>query len=174
MQKIADVVSYVRREAQKKKGGKPNNVQKPVLLAMAFCNEGLYAAGSEGILIFYHIKELQYEMKICADISQPISSLTFSPDYTSLLLVTDQGTVYSYKPAHSGEAVKLLDTSSSCFLAADFLTPGNNYCVVRNCIISNIEQWLFSGNQYVAKARNEKPCRNQDCSDICYSCVTSH
>lgn len=40
--------------------------------------------------MFYHIKDLQYEIKICADISQPISSLMFSPDYTSLLLVTDQ------------------------------------------------------------------------------------
>ncbi|KAM4775662.1 cilia- and flagella-associated protein 43 isoform 3-T3 [Cyanocitta cristata] len=150
MQKIADVVSYVRREAQKKKGGKPNNVQKPVLLAMAFCNEGLYAAGSEGILIFYHIKELQYEMKICADISQPISSLTFSPDYTSLLLVTDQGTVYSYKPAHSGEAVKLLDTSSSCFLAADFLTPGNNYCVSVT-VSGEVQVWSLEDGTFLSK-----------------------
>ncbi|NXJ90799.1 CFA43 protein, partial [Corythaixoides concolor] len=89
----------------------------------------LYLSAQEGILFFYHIKDLQYEMKICADILQPISSLMFSPDYTVLLLVTDQGTVYTYKPAHSGEAVKLLDACSSCFLAADFLTPGNKYCV---------------------------------------------
>uniref|UniRef100_A0A8C3UU72 Cilia- and flagella-associated protein 43 n=1 Tax=Catharus ustulatus TaxID=91951 RepID=A0A8C3UU72_CATUS len=129
MQKVADMVSYVRREEQKKKGGTPSNLQKQVLLAMAFCNEGLYAAGCEGILIFYHIKDLQYEIKICADISQPISSLIFSPDYTSLLLITDQGTVYSYRPVRSGKAVKILDSSSSCFVAADFLTPGNNYCV---------------------------------------------
>lgn len=27
-------------------GGKPKDLQKPVLFAMAFCNEGLYAAGS--------------------------------------------------------------------------------------------------------------------------------
>ncbi|XP_009572136.1 PREDICTED: WD repeat-containing protein 96, partial [Fulmarus glacialis] len=129
MRKISDVVSYVRREVQKKKGGKTMDLQKTVLFAMAFCNEGLYAAGSEGVLFFYHIKSLQYEVKICADILQPISSLIFSPDYTVLLLVTDQGTVYTYKPAHSGEAVKLLDACSSCFLAADFLTPGNKYCV---------------------------------------------
>ncbi|NXI99846.1 CFA43 protein, partial [Psophia crepitans] len=89
----------------------------------------LYFSAQEGILFFYHIKDLQYEMKICTDILQPICSLMFSPDYTVLLLVTDQGTVYTYKPAHSGEAVKLLDACSSCFLAADFLTPGNKYCV---------------------------------------------
>uniref|UniRef100_A0A8C5IQB4 Cilia- and flagella-associated protein 43 n=1 Tax=Junco hyemalis TaxID=40217 RepID=A0A8C5IQB4_JUNHY len=59
------------------------------------CKEGYVLAidaeqYSENILIFYHIKDLQYEIKICADISEPISSLVFSPDYTSLLLVTDQ------------------------------------------------------------------------------------
>ncbi|XP_039927326.1 cilia- and flagella-associated protein 43 [Hirundo rustica] len=150
VQKITDVVSYVRREVQKKKGGKPSNLENPVLLAMAFCNEGLYAAGREGVLIFYHIKGLQYEIKICADISQPISSLIFSPDYTSLLLVTDQGTVYSYRPAHSGEAVKLLDTSSSCFLAADFLTPGNNYCVSVT-ISGEVQVWSLEDGTFLSK-----------------------
>ncbi|XP_014739240.1 PREDICTED: cilia- and flagella-associated protein 43 [Sturnus vulgaris] len=150
MQKIGDVVSYARREVQKKKGGKPSNLQNPVLLAMAFCNEGLYAAGCEGILIFYHIKDLQYEIKICADISEPISSLLFSPDYTSMLLVTDQGTVYSYRPVHSGEAVKLLDTSSSCFLAADFLTPGNNYCVSVT-ISGEVQVWSLEDGTLLSK-----------------------
>ncbi|TRZ25567.1 hypothetical protein HGM15179_001626 [Zosterops borbonicus] len=150
VQKITDVVSYVRREVQKKKGSKPSDLQSTALLAMAFCNEGLYAAGREGILMFYHIKDLQYEIKICADISQPISSLMFSPDYTSLLLVTDQGTVYSYRPAHSGEAVKLLDTSSSCFLAADFLTPGNNYCVSVT-IIGEVQVWSLEDGTFLSK-----------------------
>ncbi|KFQ40208.1 WD repeat-containing protein 96, partial [Mesitornis unicolor] len=89
----------------------------------------LYFSTQEGFLFFYRIKGLQYEMKICAEILQPISNLIFSPDYTILLLVTEQGTMYTYKPAQSGEAVKLLDPCSSCFLAADFLTPGNKYCV---------------------------------------------
>ncbi|NXK23200.1 CFA43 protein, partial [Arenaria interpres] len=89
----------------------------------------LYFFAQEGMLFFYHIQGLQYEMKICADILQPISSLVFSPDYTVLLLVTDKGTVYTYEPVHGGEAVKLLDACSTCFLAADFLTPGDKYCV---------------------------------------------
>ncbi|KAM6130290.1 cilia- and flagella-associated protein 43 [Phoenicopterus ruber ruber] len=150
MRKISDVVSYVRREVQKKKGGKPKDLQKPGLFTLAFCNEGLYAAGSEGILFFYHIKGLQYEMKICADISQPISGLIFSPDYTTLLLVTDQGTIYTYKPAHSGEAVKLLDACSSCFLAADFLTPGNKYCVSVT-ISGEVQVWFLEDGTCLSK-----------------------
>ncbi|XP_027594489.1 cilia- and flagella-associated protein 43 isoform X6 [Pipra filicauda] len=149
MQKISDVVSYVRREVQKKKGGELNDRQNP-LFSMAFCNEGLYAAGRDGILLFYHIKDLQYEMKVCADISQSISSLIFSPDYASLLLVTDQGPVYSYKPAHSGEAVKLLDTCSSCFLEADFLTPGNKYCVSVT-ISGEVQVWLLEDGTCLGK-----------------------
>ncbi|XP_009276352.1 PREDICTED: cilia- and flagella-associated protein 43 [Aptenodytes forsteri] len=150
MRKISDVVSYVRREVQKKKGGKPKDLQKPVLFTMAFCNEGVYAAGSEGILFFYHIKDLQYEMKICADILKPISSLIFCPDYTVLLLVTEQGTVYTYKPAHSGEAVKLLDACSSCFLAADFLTPGNKYCVSVT-ISGEVQVWFLEDGTCLSK-----------------------
>ncbi|NWS21646.1 CFA43 protein, partial [Pachyramphus minor] len=110
----------------------------------------LYFSAQDGILLFYHIKDLQYEMKVCADISQPISSLIFSLDYASLLLVTDQGPVYSYKPAHSGEAVKLLDTCSSCFLAADFLTPGNKYCVSVT-ISGEVQVWFLEDGTCLGK-----------------------
>ncbi|XP_071605436.1 cilia- and flagella-associated protein 43 isoform X1 [Heliangelus exortis] len=150
VRKISDVVSYARREEQKKKGGKPEDLQKTALFAMAFCNEGLYAAGREGMLFFYHIKDGQYEMKICTDILQPISSLIFSPDYTILLLITDQGTVYTYKPAHSREAVKLLDACSSCFLAADFLTPGNKYCVSVTAS-AEVQVWLLEDGTCLSK-----------------------
>ncbi|XP_009867672.1 PREDICTED: WD repeat-containing protein 96, partial [Apaloderma vittatum] len=131
-------------------GDKPKDLQKPVLFAMAFCKEGLYAAGNEGILFFYHIKDLQYEKKICTNILQPISSLLFSPDYTMLLLVTDQGTVYIYNPSHSEEAVKLLDTCSSCFLAAGFLTPENKYCVSVT-ISGEVQVWFLEDGTCLSK-----------------------
>ncbi|KFU96985.1 WD repeat-containing protein 96, partial [Pterocles gutturalis] len=114
----------------------------------------LYFSAQEGILFFYHIKDLQYEVKICADILQPISSLIFSPDYSVILLVTDQGTVYTYKPAHSGKAVKLLDTCSSCFLAADFLTPGNKYCVSVT-ISGEVQVWSLEDGTYLSKINLE-------------------
>ncbi|NWZ22244.1 CFA43 protein, partial [Asarcornis scutulata] len=110
----------------------------------------LYFSEQEGILFFYHIRGLQYEMKICADIVEPISSLLFSPDYTILLLVTDQGTIYTYKPARRGEAVKLLDASSSCFLAADFLPPENKYCVSVT-ISGEVQVWLLEDGTSLSK-----------------------
>ncbi|NXJ12495.1 CFA43 protein, partial [Odontophorus gujanensis] len=123
-------------------GGKPKALQRTVVFTMAFCNEGLYTAGTEGILYFYHIRDLQYEMKICTDISEPISTLIFSPDYTILLIVTDQGTIYTYEPTHRGEAVKLLDVFSSYLLTADFLTPGDKYCVSVT-ISGEVRVWLL-------------------------------
>ncbi|XP_032844431.2 cilia- and flagella-associated protein 43 isoform X3 [Tyto alba] len=106
MCKLSDVVSCVRREVQKKKGGKTKDLEKTVLFVMAFCNEGLYAAGS--------------------------------------------GTIYTYKPAHSGETVKLLDACGSCFLAADFLTPGNKYCVSVT-ISGEVQVWLLEDGMCLSK-----------------------
>ncbi|NXX90281.1 CFA43 protein, partial [Centropus bengalensis] len=107
-------------------------------------------SAQEGILFLYHIEDLQYEKKICTDTLQPISSLRFSPDYTELLLITDQGKISAYKPTHSGEAVKLLDTCSSCFLAADFLTPGDKYCVSVTAS-GEIQVWFLEDGTYVSK-----------------------
>ncbi|XP_021254283.1 cilia- and flagella-associated protein 43 isoform X2 [Numida meleagris] len=142
MRKVLDTLDYVRREVQKKKGGKSKALQRTVVFTMAFCNEGLYTAGTEGVVYFYHISGLQYEMKICTDVSEPISTLIFSPDYTILLIVTDQGSIYTYEPAHRGEAVKLLNAFSSYLLAADFLTPGDKYCVSVT-ISGEVQVWLL-------------------------------
>uniref|UniRef100_A0A8C2U9E8 Cilia- and flagella-associated protein 43 n=1 Tax=Coturnix japonica TaxID=93934 RepID=A0A8C2U9E8_COTJA len=68
-------------------------------------NVDLYFSAQEGILYFYDISDLQYEMKICADISEPISTLVFSPDYTVLLIVTDQATAMACCPSSSSVAV---------------------------------------------------------------------
>ncbi|XP_025973238.2 cilia- and flagella-associated protein 43 isoform X2 [Dromaius novaehollandiae] len=147
---VLDLLSYLYREVQKKKDGKLKDLERRVVLSMAFCKDGLYTAGSEGIVFCYRIKGLQYEMTVCVDISQPISSLIFSPDYTILLIVTKQGTIYTYKPAHDGEAVKLLDACSSCFLSADFLTPGNKYCV-SVAISGEVQIWLLEDGTCLSK-----------------------
>ncbi|XP_031410356.1 cilia- and flagella-associated protein 43-like isoform X2 [Meleagris gallopavo] len=142
VRKVSDMLDYIRREVQKKKGGKLKALQRTVVFTMAFCNEGLYTAGIEGVLYVYRIRGLQYEMEICADISEPISSLIFSPDYTILLIITDQGKIYSYEPAHHGEAVKLVNAFSSYLLAADFLTLGDKYCVSVT-ISGEVKVWLL-------------------------------
>ncbi|NXD09770.1 CFA43 protein, partial [Nothocercus nigrocapillus] len=130
--------------------GKLKDLEKRVVLSMAFCKDGLYTAGNEGIVFHYDIKGLQYEMTVCTDILQPISSLIFCPDYTILLIVTMEGTIYTYKPGHKGEAVKLLDACSSCFLSADFLTPGNEYCV-SVAISGEVQVWLLEDGTCVSK-----------------------
>uniref|UniRef100_A0A452IXK7 Cilia- and flagella-associated protein 43 n=1 Tax=Gopherus agassizii TaxID=38772 RepID=A0A452IXK7_9SAUR len=112
--------------------------QKPVLLAMAYHKDGLYAAGSDGIVRFYQIKGTHYQMDDSFDVSEPITSLDFSPDYNTLLVETDKGSVYVYQPSQNEEVIKVLDACNDHFLSADFLTPGNKYCVVRNSLLCYI------------------------------------
>uniref|UniRef100_A0A8C3IIN2 Cilia- and flagella-associated protein 43 n=1 Tax=Chrysemys picta bellii TaxID=8478 RepID=A0A8C3IIN2_CHRPI len=121
------------KPSQDAKGNK--ETEKPVLLAMAYHKDGLYAAGSDGIVHFYQIKGTHYQMDDCFDVSEPITSLVFSPDYNTLLVETDKGSVYVYKPSQNEEVIKLLDACNDHFLSADFLTPGNKYCVVRNSLL---------------------------------------
>ncbi|NWX82783.1 CFA43 protein, partial [Nothoprocta pentlandii] len=130
--------------------GKWKDLEKRVVLSMAFCKDGLYTAGNEGIVFRYDIKGLQYEMTVCTDILQPICSLIFSPDYTILLIVTTEGSIYTYKPGHTGEAVKLLDAGTSCFLSADFLTPENKYCV-SVAISGEVQVWLLEDGTCLSK-----------------------
>uniref|UniRef100_A0A8C8AIJ6 Cilia- and flagella-associated protein 43 n=1 Tax=Otus sunia TaxID=257818 RepID=A0A8C8AIJ6_9STRI len=74
------------------------------------CKEGYVLAidaerCSASVLQQKPLPDLQYEMKICADILQSISSLIFSPDYTVLLLVTDQATAMACCPSSNSVAV---------------------------------------------------------------------
>ncbi|KAM8806103.1 cilia- and flagella-associated protein 43 [Eudromia elegans] len=150
---ILELLSYLYREVQKKKvlsDRKLKDLEKRVVLSMAFCKDGLYTAGNEGIVFRYDIRGLQYEMTVCTDILQPISSLVFSPDYTILLIATTEGTIYTYKPGHTGEAIKLLDACSSCFLRADFLTPENKYCV-SVAVSGEVQVWLLEDGTCLSK-----------------------
>uniref|UniRef100_A0A674IBD9 Cilia- and flagella-associated protein 43 n=1 Tax=Terrapene triunguis TaxID=2587831 RepID=A0A674IBD9_9SAUR len=124
--------------------------QKPVLLAMAYHKDGLYAAGSDGIVHFYQIKGTHYQMDDCFDVSEPITSLVFSPDYNTLLVETDKGSVYVYKPSQNEEVIKLLDACNDHFLSADFLTPGNKYCV-SVAISGEVHVWLLEDGTFISK-----------------------
>ncbi|XP_043407754.1 cilia- and flagella-associated protein 43 isoform X4 [Chelonia mydas] len=124
--------------------------QKPVLLAMAYHKDGLYAAGSDGIVHFYQIKGTHYQMDNCFDVSEPIISLVFSPDYNILLVETDKGSVYVYKPSQNEKVIKLLDACNDHFLSADFLTPGNKYCV-SVAISGEVHVWLLEDGAFISK-----------------------
>ncbi|XP_073210543.1 cilia- and flagella-associated protein 43 isoform X4 [Lepidochelys kempii] len=80
--------------------------QKPVLLAMAYHKDGLYAAGS--------------------------------------------GSVYVYKPSQNEKVIKLLDACNDHFLSADFLTPGNKYCV-SVAISGEVHVWLLEDGAFISK-----------------------
>ncbi|XP_074855314.1 cilia- and flagella-associated protein 43 [Carettochelys insculpta] len=127
-----------------------HRVQKPVLFAMAYHKDGLYAAGSEGIVQFYQIRGTHYHVENCLDVSEPVTTLVFSPDYSTLLVETDTGSVYVCKPSLDEDMVKLLDACNDRFLSADFLTPGNKYCV-SVAISGEVHVWLLEDGTFISK-----------------------
>ncbi|XP_075791642.1 cilia- and flagella-associated protein 43 isoform X2 [Pelodiscus sinensis] len=124
--------------------------QKPVLLAMAYHKNGLYAAGTDGIVQVYQIKGSYYQVDDYFDVAEPITSLVFSPDYNTLLVETYKGSVYIYKTSHNEEIIKLLDAYNDHFLSADFLTPGNKYCV-SVAISGEVHVWLLEDGTFISK-----------------------
>ncbi|EMP37621.1 WD repeat-containing protein 96 [Chelonia mydas] len=104
----------------------------------------------DGIVHFYQIKGTHYQMDNCFDVSEPIISLVFSPDYNILLVETDKGSVYVYKPSQNEKVIKLLDACNDHFLSADFLTPGNKYCV-SVAISGEVHVWLLEDGAFISK-----------------------
>ncbi|KYO40613.1 cilia- and flagella-associated protein 43 isoform A [Alligator mississippiensis] len=151
-------ISPMISEASLKKEGQEEGLAQSVVLAMAFHKNGLYAAGSDGVVHMCQPKDSFYTMKNYLDVSEPITSLVFSPDYSRLLVETEKV---------REEAVKLLDASSSHFLSADFLTPGNKYCV-SVAISGEVHFWLLEDGTCISKLSLNK----QATALVC--CPSSH
>uniref|UniRef100_A0ABM5G1Z5 Cilia- and flagella-associated protein 43 n=1 Tax=Pogona vitticeps TaxID=103695 RepID=A0ABM5G1Z5_9SAUR len=103
--------------------------QNVILLAMALHKDGLYAAGNDGVVRCYKIKGTTFQMEDCLEMEEPITSLTFSPDYANLLVETEKGSLCIFNPSDNEDVNLLLDASISQFVAADFIVPGTKYCV---------------------------------------------
>nr|XP_056705780.1 cilia- and flagella-associated protein 43 [Euleptes europaea] len=103
--------------------------QNVVLFAMALHKDGLYAAGNDGVVRCYQVKGTQFQTEDCLEVEQPITNLIFSPDYTSLLVETEKGSLYVFNPNDNEDVIQLLDASEGQFLGVDFIVPGSEHCV---------------------------------------------
>ncbi|KAG8578874.1 hypothetical protein GDO81_010648 [Engystomops pustulosus] len=96
---------------------------------MALHRDGLYIGGSDGILWLCSIKGSEFKMKECWNAKDPIESLSFSPDYKTLSIATQKGSVYIYNYKQYGDPIQILSTCHDDITAAGFLTTGNRYCL---------------------------------------------
>ncbi|XP_056327437.1 cilia- and flagella-associated protein 43 [Danio aesculapii] len=77
----------------------------------------LFAAGMEGVLRSIQIKGNKLEVVQTWALEEAASAMCFSPDGETLLLTTNTGCVYRFKPLLKDKAVKVLDV-----LCGDFVT----------------------------------------------------
>ncbi|KAM8974806.1 cilia- and flagella-associated protein 43 [Pelodytes ibericus] len=97
--------------------------------AMALHRDGLYIAGSDGIVRSCHIKGSEFQVEECWHLTQPIENICFTADYTMLSIATSKGSLYKHNTNQPGDMQKILSVYNEDLLAADFLTPGNKNCL---------------------------------------------
>ncbi|XP_063784069.1 cilia- and flagella-associated protein 43 isoform X2 [Pseudophryne corroboree] len=114
----------------------PTNEQSPgaalcegSIHTMALYRDGLYIAGSDGILRSCSIKGSEIKLEECWNAKEPIESISFSPDYKMLSIATNKGCVYIYPHKQSGDPFKLLNSYNEDIIAADIVANGNNQCL---------------------------------------------
>ncbi|XP_031811653.1 cilia- and flagella-associated protein 43 [Sarcophilus harrisii] len=96
---------------------------------MVMHTEGVFVSGHDGILYSINIKENKYTIKDHINLQTSVKNIVFSPDYTQILLQTENGSVFSYIFDEKPKLETILDASGGKIQAIDFVTFGNEYCM---------------------------------------------
>uniref|UniRef100_H3AEI8 Cilia- and flagella-associated protein 43 n=1 Tax=Latimeria chalumnae TaxID=7897 RepID=H3AEI8_LATCH len=105
------------------------SILKGSLNAMAVNTEGLYVAGSDGILRCLQIKGSTVKVEDCWDAEAPIESIEFPPEYNVLSVATQKGSVHIYEPSQPKVASCTVDACFGNYVSVALLAPGDKYCV---------------------------------------------
>uniref|UniRef100_G3WWX3 Cilia- and flagella-associated protein 43 n=1 Tax=Sarcophilus harrisii TaxID=9305 RepID=G3WWX3_SARHA len=106
---------------------------------MVMHTEGVFVSGHDGILYSINIKENKYTIKDHINLQTSVKNIVFSPDYTQILLQTENGSVFSYIFDEKPKLETILDASGGKIQAIDFVTFGNEYCMVRKFFLLYLE-----------------------------------
>ncbi|XP_066477233.1 cilia- and flagella-associated protein 43 [Tiliqua scincoides] len=142
--------------------------QNVVLLSMAFHKDGLYAAGDDGIVRCYKVRGTSFLMEDCLEVEEPITTLTFSPDYIYLLVETAKGSLFVFNPNDYEDVIQLMNASEGQFLGAGFLDPGNQYCV-SVAETGEVHVWLVDDGICISKLCLHTMVTTMCCSLSSYS-----
>ncbi|XP_078080444.1 cilia- and flagella-associated protein 43 [Mustelus asterias] len=96
---------------------------------LAFYKNGLFTAGKDGMLYYIKVESNRVEVEECWSADLPVRNIAFSRDYQSLLIATEEGSVYIYKPPQKDNVTKILAVHSGDFVSAALLGTGRQYCV---------------------------------------------
>ncbi|KAM4607453.1 cilia- and flagella-associated protein 43 [Polymixia lowei] len=119
-------------------------LKKNSFQSLALHRDGLIAAGEDSVIRCLQIKGTQIEVTQTWELEEPVKTVTFSPDYEILLLASDTGQMYRYKPSEAENIVKVLDTLSGNFVTGASLHTDDNICVsVRDS--GELQLWSTDG-----------------------------
>ncbi|XP_030603266.1 cilia- and flagella-associated protein 43 isoform X2 [Archocentrus centrarchus] len=96
---------------------------------LALDKNGLIAVGKENVAHCLQIKGTQINITQTWQLERPVTTVTHSPDYKTLLLSSNTGQIYVLNPPQSDKIVKVLDVLSGNFVTAALLHDDKNICV---------------------------------------------
>ncbi|XP_039770247.1 cilia- and flagella-associated protein 43 isoform X2 [Ornithorhynchus anatinus] len=108
---------------------KGTHPKTPSMAAMAFYKDGLLVTRNDGLLHSLDIKGSTYKISKSCDVSEPVRNILFSPNYRRLLIETVKGSIFTCIPMDMANIDTVLDVCQGDFVANDFITPGNKYCL---------------------------------------------
>ncbi|XP_042289784.1 cilia- and flagella-associated protein 43 isoform X1 [Thunnus maccoyii] len=97
--------------------------------ALALNRNGLIAVGKENVVHCLQTKGAQISVTQTWQLEGPVTTVTYSPDYETLLLSSNMGQIYMLNPTRSEKIVKILDVLSGNFMAAALLQSDKNISV---------------------------------------------
>ncbi|XP_038613465.1 cilia- and flagella-associated protein 43 [Tachyglossus aculeatus] len=108
---------------------KGTHSKTPSMASMAFHKDGLLVTRNDGLLYSLDIKGSTYKISNSCDVSEPIRNILFSPNCKRLLIETVKGSIFTCTPMDMANIDTVLDVCQGDFVANDFITPGNKYCL---------------------------------------------
>ncbi|XP_017552052.1 cilia- and flagella-associated protein 43 isoform X1 [Pygocentrus nattereri] len=130
-------------------GGGDLAMQEGSFQSLALHSNGVFATGLDCVLRNIQIKGNQAEVVECWALEEPALTVCCSPDCETLLLSTNTGRIYRFKPGLTDKFVKVLDVLCGDFVAAAPSYTENNICVsVREC--GELQLWSLDAGHCIA------------------------
>ncbi|KAM6184787.1 cilia- and flagella-associated protein 43 [Rhynchocyon petersi] len=96
-------------------------------VTLVYQKEGIFASGIDGLVYSFIIKDSSYKVQDFIEVDKPVEHLQFSPNYKTLLIQTEKGSIHRYTFGEKPALDKILDACDGNIQAIDFITPGNSY-----------------------------------------------
>ncbi|XP_056617541.1 LOW QUALITY PROTEIN: cilia- and flagella-associated protein 43 [Triplophysa dalaica] len=109
--------------------GKGNFPARGSFQSFALQDSNLFAAGNDGILRNIQIKGNKLEVVQTWALDEAVSSIIFSPDCETLLITSNTGCVYRFKPLLKDKVFKIRDALCGDFVTVAPLYTERNLCL---------------------------------------------